>query len=279
MTNIAILMVTLNLDQIEFLLIKVLNNNTLSFFSSYVTLLLNGETMNKISVIIPVYNEQDNISILTEELNTALQNRDFEIIYVNDGSTDKSREIIISEKEKNNRIRLISFKKNAGQSAAFQCGIAQSTGDILVFLDADLQNDPADIPKMLELIADKDAVLGVRKKRQDTFVRRISSKIANAVRNAISKDNTTDTGCSLKVIRKKCFENVYFFKGMHRFMPKLIKMNGYTRICEIPVNHRSRIHGISKYGISNRLFRSFCDLLAVRWMMSRKINYSIKEDI
>jgi glycosyltransferase involved in cell wall biosynthesis len=181
--------------------------------------------------------------------------------------------------EKHNpRIRLIQFGHNHGQSAAFAAGFKAARGKIFVTLDADLQNNPADIPLLLEMMRDYDVVCGWRHKRNDPWIKKVSSRIGNAVRNKLSEEEIADTGCSLKAFRRECFDNVKLFKGMHRFFPTLMKMEGF-RVTQVKVSHHPRLHGESKYNIRNRLFSSFQDLLAIRWMKKRRINYDIiRED-
>jgi len=231
-----------------------------------------------LSVVIPVFNEEDNVGPLNAELMEVLQalNKTFEVIYIDDGSKDKSYALLKELQKSNSSIRIIKFRKNSGQTAAFDAGIQAAAGEIIVTLDADLQNDPHDIPGLLEKIGDYDAVCGWRQKRNDTFVRRISSRIANSVRNRLSGETIQDVGCSLKAFRSVYAKKMKLFTGMHRFFPTLIKMEGGT-VAEIPVNHRPRKFGTPKYNIRNRVVRSFVDLLAVCWMKKRKLNYEIEE--
>jgi dolichol-phosphate mannosyltransferase len=231
-----------------------------------------------LSVVIPVFNEEDNVGPLNAELMEVLQalNKTFEVIYVDDGSKDKSYALLKELQKSNPFIRIIRFRKNSGQTSAFDAGIKAALGEVIVTMDADLQNDPHDIPALLEKIGDYDAVCGWRQKRNDTFVRRISSRIANSVRNRLSGETIQDVGCSLKAFRSVYAKKMKLFTGMHRFFPTLIKMEGGT-VAEIPVNHRPRKFGTPKYNIRNRVVRSFVDLLAVCWMKKRKLNYEIEE--
>jgi dolichol-phosphate mannosyltransferase len=229
-----------------------------------------------LSIIVPVYNERNNLIPLEEKLETVLAqlSLSYEIILVDDGSSDGSCHLIESMQKNNPLIRLIQFGHNHGQSAAFLAGFKAARGNIFVTLDADLQNNPADIPLLLEKIQDFDVVCGWRHKRNDPWIKRFSSKIGNAVRNRLSDEEIADTGCSLKAFRRECFNNVKLFKGMHRFFPTLMKMEGF-RVTQVKVSHQPRLHGESKYNIRNRVFSSFHDLLAIRWMKKRKINYDI----
>jgi glycosyltransferase involved in cell wall biosynthesis len=197
---------------------------------------------------------------------------------VDDGSTDGSDAILRGLRDADPHVRVLTFKRNAGQSAAMDAGFKSARGEAVVTLDADLQNDPADIPRLLEGLSGWDAVVGVRHQRQDNLVRRVSSRVANYVRNRLSDETITDTGCSLKAFRGTALQRLVLYDGMHRFLPTLLKMEGF-RVSEIPVGHRPRRHGESKYGIGNRLLPSFMDLLAVRWMKRRKLHYEVKDDI
>ena len=231
-----------------------------------------------LSVIIPVYNEEENVTPLTTELMEVLNNlnKSFEVIFVDDGSTDRSLAILKELQKKFRDIRIIKFRRNCGQTAGFDAGISAARGEVIVTMDADLQNDPHDIPKLLEKIGDFDAVCGWRQKRNDNFIRRISSRIANGVRNRLSGESIRDVGCSLKAFRSVYAKKMRLFTGMHRFFPTLIKMEG-GRVTEVPVNHRQRKFGAPKYNIRNRIVRSFIDLLAVCWMKKRRLNYEIEE--
>ena len=226
-----------------------------------------------LSVVVPLYNEEANVLILQEELRAALKGLDYEIIFVDDGSVDRTAERI----EAAGNIRLIRFEKNSGQSAAIYAGLTTARGATLVIIDGDLQNDPADIPKLLaEIARGADLVCGYRLKRRDTLVKRATSRIANAVRSRYTKDGVRDTGCTLKAIRRECVSTLLPFKGMHRFIPALVKAAGY-RLVEVPVNHRPRRFGQSKYGLGNRALRATIDMFGVRWLLSRRLNYKIRE--
>jgi dolichol-phosphate mannosyltransferase len=226
-----------------------------------------------LSVVVPLYNEESNVPILQGELRVALSGRDYEIIFVDDGSVDCTAERI----ETAPNIRLIRFEKNSGQSAAIYAGLTAARGGTLVIIDGDLQNDPADIPKMLaEIARGADLVCGYRVKRRDTLVKRATSRIANAVRSRYTKDGVRDTGCTLKAMRRECVSTLLPFKGMHRFIPALVKAAGY-RLVEVPVNHRPRRFGQSKYGLGNRALRATIDMFGVRWLLSRRLNYKIRE--
>ena len=226
-----------------------------------------------VSVIVPIFNEEENIPILQSELHAALKDLDYEIIFVDDGSSDRTVDRI----EAAPNVRVIRFEKNAGQSAAIYAGLKIAYGATVVLIDGDLQNDPADVPRLLSEIArGADLVCGYRAKRQDAPLKRMTSRIANAVRSRYTKDGVRDTGCTLKAMRRECVGALVPFKGMHRFIPALVKGAGY-RLVEIPVNHRPRRFGHSKYGLSNRALRATADMFGVRWLLSRRLNYKIRE--
>ncbi len=225
-----------------------------------------------VSVIVPLFNEEENMSILQSELNTALGEIDHEIIFVDDGSLDRTVERIVTAPN----VRVIRFEKNTGQSAAIYAGLEAARGATAVLIDGDLQNDPADIPRLLaEINRGADLVCGYRAQRKDTLVKRLTSRIANFVRSRFTKDGVRDTGCTLKAMRCECANELVPFKGMHRFIPALVKAAGY-RLVEIPVNHRPRRFGQSKYNLGNRALRATIDMFGVRWLLSRRLNYKIR---
>ena len=225
-----------------------------------------------VSVIVPLFNEEENVSILQSELNATLGGIDHEIIFVDDGSVDRTVERIVAGEN----IRVIRLEKNTGQSAAIYAGLDAARGATAVLIDGDLQNDPADIPRLLaEINRGADLVCGYRAQRKDTLVKRLTSRIANFVRSRFTKDGVRDTGCTLKAMRCECANSLVPFKGMHRFIPALVKAAGY-RLVEIPVNHRPRRFGQSKYGLGNRALRATIDMFGVRWLLSRRLNYKIR---
>jgi dolichol-phosphate mannosyltransferase len=226
-----------------------------------------------VSVVVPLFNEEASVSILQSELRDALGGVDHEIIFVDDGSIDVTAERI----EVAPNVRLIRFEKNSGQSAAIYVGLKAARGLTVVLIDGDLQNDPADIPKLLaEIARGADLVCGYRAQRKDTFLKRLTSWIANTVRSRFTKDGVRDTGCTLKAMRRECVNALVPFKGVHRFIPALVKGAGY-RLVEIPVNHRPRRFGQSKYGLGNRAVCATIDMFGVRWLLSRRLNYRIRE--
>lgn len=232
-----------------------------------------------VSVVIPVFNEEKNLRPLTAELVEVLTslNKAWEIIFVDDGSTDGSKSALGELRGSYSDIKVITFTKNCGQTAAFDAGFKAARGEVIITMDADLQNDPRDIPCLLKKIGEYDAVCGWRYRRNDPFIKLVSSRIANYVRNKLSNEEIVDVGCSLKAFKAACVKQLKLYSGMHRFFPTLIKMEG-GRVIEVKVNHRPRRYGSSKYNIRNRMMRSFIDLLAVRWMKKRKLNYEIGED-
>jgi dolichol-phosphate mannosyltransferase len=232
-----------------------------------------------ISVVVPAYNEVECLRPFTVELLDAMREhgQEFEVVFVDDGSYDGTRELLRQLADEHPEVHFIGFKKNCGQTSAMAAGFARARGDIVVTLDADMQNDPRDIPQLVEKLDECDVACGLRLKRHDNLVRRFSSRVANYVRNKLSDEQIVDVGCSLKAYKRECLENVKLFEGMHRFLPTLFKLEGYS-VIEVPVNHRQREMGTSKYNIRNRIVKAFLDLLAVRWMKKRYIRYEIEEE-
>ena len=227
-----------------------------------------------LSVVVPLYNEEDNVVEMQQQIDAALAGRDYELVLVDDGSKDQT----LARIQPGPRVRVIVLEKNSGQSAAMHAGIHGAKGDVIITLDGDLQNDPADIPAMIAKLDEGfDLVCGYRAKRKDTPFKRLQSRIANFVRSRFVGDHVRDTGCTLKVMRRDCREALLLFNGMHRFIPALIRNMGW-RVTEVPVNHRPRIHGVSKYGFGNRALRATTDMFGVRWLNSRRTRYSIREE-
>lgn len=237
-------------------------------------------TRPDLSVVLPVFDEAENVPILLDEIRAALdpQPWSFEIVAVDDGSRDASLEVLLRSRKKHPMLRVLRLDRNHGQTAALDAGWRSARGSFVVSLDADLQNDPADIPAMMRELEARgaDMVIGIRVPRRDPLAKRIQSRIGNGVRNWITRDRITDTGCSLKLLRRTCIERVRLFHGMHRFLPTLVRMEGY-QVIEMPVNHRPRRFGISKYGAMNRAARGLADCFAVRWMGSRNFRYEVEE--
>ena len=231
-----------------------------------------------ISVVIPAYNEVDNLAPLFSELRAALEptGRTWELVMIDDGSSDGTAQAILAESQRDPRVVALILERNAGQSAALAAGLARAQGEIIVTLDSDLQNDPADLPRLLKALETADVVSGVRQKRQDSWVRLVSSRIANAVRRGVLGDPVTDIGCSFKAYRREQLEGLPMFVGVHRFLPALCVFRG-ARYAEVPLNHRARRHGVSKYGVGNRLWRGIADLFGVQWLKSRLVRYKVRE--
>lgn len=226
-----------------------------------------------VSVVVPLFNEEENVPSLQAELAAALTGLDYEIIFVDDGSSDQTVKRIADGPG----VRVLRFERNAGQSAAMYAGLQVARGAACVLIDGDLQNDPEDIPRLLaEIERGADLVCGYRAQRKDTFVKRATSRVANFVRSRFTKDGVRDTGCTLKAMRRECIGALLPFKGMHRFIPALVKGAGY-RLVEVPVNHRPRKFGQSKYGLGNRALRATMDMFGVRWLLSRRLNYRVRE--
>ncbi len=239
-----------------------------------------GTNQRDISVVIPVYNEEECLPMLEQELVEVLKDypHAWEVILVDDCSSDRTPEVIREICERHPQFRTIRFAKNCRQSAAMAAGFRAARGTITVTLDADLQNDPHDIPLLLEHMGGFDCVCGWRKNRKDTGFRKIQSKIANFFRNWLSGETITDTGCSLKAYRTDLLQRIYMFRGAHRFLPTLLKMEG-ANVMEIPVNHRPRAAGVAKWGMWNRVFAATYDLLGMRWMKSRVLGYQIDSEL
>ncbi|MDP3909374.1 MAG: glycosyltransferase [Gemmatimonadales bacterium] len=236
-------------------------------------------TRPELSLVIPAYNERENFAPLLTEIAGALHGRSYEVVVVDDGSTDGSIDVLKRLQQDHPTLRVVAFESNAGQTAAFAAGFRAARGAVVITLDADLQNDPADIPRLLEEMerSGSTAVAGYRVARRDTVWKRVQSVIANGVRNRLNGEAIRDTGCSLKAFRADALGTLPLFAGMHRFLPTLIKMQGGT-VTEVPVSHRPRRAGVTKYGMWNRVLRTFVDALAVRWMQRRALRYRVREE-
>jgi len=234
----------------------------------------------KYSVVIPLKNEEENITDLINELEPIMEglNKPWELICINDGSTDGTLSLLSAIGKTKPYLRILTFDCNYGQSCAFDAGFKYAKGEWVITMDGDRQNDPADIPKLLALADNYDLVCGHRIKRQDPWHKKITSTLANFIRSRFCRDGIQDTGCSLKVYRKECLDHIKMYKGMHRFLPALFTIEGF-RIAEAPVNHRERFKGVTKYNLLNRSFNTISDMLAVRWMSKRHINYRIDKEI
>jgi dolichol-phosphate mannosyltransferase len=241
---------------------------------------MNPSEKVEISVVVPVFNEEENLPLLIPRVAEVLKalGLPYEMIFVDDGSSDGSLRFLKEMAFRYPNLRIIKFGKNRGLSAALLAGMREAQGAEIVTLDSDLQNDPADIPKLLGYLDRYDMATGWRQKREDPWLKKISSKIANAMRNRLSGEEIKDSACTLRAFKRECIQRIPTFNGMHRFLSTLVKMEGY-RIIEVPVFHHPRKFGKSKYNIRNRMIRAFVDLLAVRWMKHRQIHYEIEERV
>ncbi len=233
-----------------------------------------------LSVVAPAFNEQDNVRPLVEQIAMACKDvpGGWEIVIANDCSEDNTLGMLKEMMSEYPQLRVVSLKKRTGQTGALDAAIRNSHGANIGMLDSDLQNDPAELPRMLAYILKNecDMVNGWRKERNDPWIRLVSTRVANGVRNWLTKESIHDSACGLKVFRRECVSNVKLFTGMHRFLPTLIRMQGY-KVIEIPVNHRPRTAGVAKYGVWNRIFKAFRDCFAIRWMQSRNFIYEVEE--
>ena len=253
---------------------------------------MSGGQQPEVSLVIPLFNEAESLPVLAAEVRAAMAlmasmasmasmetaGKNYEILYVDDGSTDGSQEVLRALAGEDRRVRVIRLCRNSGQSAALAAGFRHARGASVVTLDADLQNDPADIPRLLAGLDEFDVVCGVRTRRQDGWLRRASSRIANHIRNRVTRESVTDVGCTLRAYHADCLQRIPVFNGMHRFLPTLLRLAG-ARVTEMPVNHRPRLYGQPKYNIRNRILRALVDLLGVRWLQSRRIDPMLCEEI
>ena len=234
--------------------------------------LLSPRVSKELAIIVPVYDEEENILPMAREVSDAMKNvaMDYELVFVDDASKDATWQRIQELRKSNPRVRGMRHLKNAGQSAALWTGILNTTTPLIATLDGDLQNDPADLPKLIAELKSADFVCGVRTKRKDTWMRRVSSKIARWARKSALGVDFCDTGCAMRVFKRSALEGVFPFNGFHRFLPVLVHGNG-ARTLEVAVNHRPRIAGVSKYGVWNRLWRGIYDLMALNWFQKRRL--------
>jgi len=229
-----------------------------------------------VSVVLPIHNERENLAPLLAEIRRAMAAIPHEVIAVDDGSTDGSGTELVRLGGEYSNVRIVTLELRAGQSAAFAAGFDEARGEILATLDADGQHDPADLPRMLSLFdsAEVMAVVGFRTPRADSAWKRLQSRIANRVRDLITGDRVRDSACSLRVMRREAMKDIPRFNGMHRFLPTLMRLNG-VRVLEVPVAHRARLHGRSKYGMLDRAFRGIVDSFGVRWLKRRALRYTV----
>jgi len=227
-----------------------------------------------LSLVVPLYNEEENVPPLLQQLTSALADwtGSVEMLLVDDGSTDRTLGLLRSAQEADPRVRILHFRRNLGQTAALAAGFRLARGSAVVTLDGDLQNDPAEIPRLVRMLGDWDVVCGVRARRQDGPWKRFSSRIGNGFRNWATGDDIVDTGCTLKAYRRECLQGLELYHGMHRFLPTLLRMRGY-RVTQVAVSHRPRLHGETKYGTWGRMVKGLIDVLAVRWMKKNRIDF------
>lgn len=232
------------------------------------------------SVVIPLKNEEENIVDLVEELEPVMQSmqKPWELICIDDGSTDRTQAILKELSNSKPYLRTVIFERNFGQSSAFDAGFKLAKGDFIITLDGDRQNDPADIPNLLRAIDAHDLVCGSRIHRRDPWIKKITSFLANQVRSRVCQDGFRDTSCSLKIYRASAVKKIKMYQGMHRFLPALFQIEGF-KVVEVPVNHRERVKGTTKYSFFNRSFNTIADMLAVRWMRKRQLHYKIDKEI
>lgn len=236
--------------------------------------------MNSIvSVVVPFYNEVENLASQLFQIDSALSEVnafEYECVFVDDGSTDGTTEELLKIALENPHVHPLFFQRNSGQSAALLAGMKAARGDYIVTLDGDLQNDAGDIPRIVELLKEYDCVCGYRAQRNDSLLRRFSSWVANKVRSGLLRDGLRDTGCGTKGFRKACVPHLPSFNGVHRYFGVFIRRAGFS-IVECPVNHFRREHGVSKYGVHNRLWRGLYDLVGVAWLRRRSVTYELVE--
>ena len=240
-------------------------------------------TTPELSVVIPCHNEAENLRPLLAAIHAALDANgfDYEVVITDDCSSDNSWRVLQELSGSDPRLRAQRFKFNCGESAASWAGMQIARGRNIATLDADLQNDPKDLPAMIKALGRADCVCGTRVETRgegDSWLRIASSRIANWVRNKLSGENISDAGCTYRVFKRECISRIKFFNGAHRFLPTLIKLEGFS-VTEVPVSNNPRRAGQSHYGVWNRLFKSFRDLLAVRWMKSRRLRYEIADSL
>jgi dolichol-phosphate mannosyltransferase len=236
----------------------------------------------ELSIVIPCYNERENVGPLLERLREVLEplRRTYELIVTDDASTDGTWDELVALAPRYPMLRIQRFAGNCGQSAALEAGLRRARGKVIVTLDADLQNDPQDLPKLLEALEGCDCAVGSRaaaRREGYGLMRVVSSLIANSIRNSITGDSFSDSGCNFRAMRRECVERIPFFNGAHRFLPTLLQMEGF-RVAEVPIAVRPRLHGKSKYGVGNRALRGLRDCLGVRWMKKRSYRYRVVEE-
>lgn len=234
--------------------------------------------MIRLSVVVPIYNDEGHIFELYQSITDAVKGKvdGYEIVLVNDGSRDRSGQLLDELSDLDQAVRVVHFEKNCGHTAALWAGIRQSEGELIALLDGDLRTDPRDIFKLMAFIDTIDFVNGKWVHRKDTVVKKITLQLGNKVRNWLTGDNINDTGCPMKLFTREVAESLYLFDGMHRFLPTLAKMNGFS-VIEVSVAHRASKQGGFQYGVLHRTFAGFMDAIIIRWLKKRVIRYRIKE--
>lgn len=233
--------------------------------------------MIRLSIVAPIYNEEENIHLLHQAITNAVQSKvdSYEIVLVNDGSRDRSASLLDELAATDPHVKVVHFLRNCGQTAAIYAGMKESSGELVALIDADLQTDPRDIFKLMPYIPNMDFVNGKRVRRKDTFIKKVSSRVGNGVRNWLTGDKIYDTGCPMKLMKREVADSYYLYEGMHRFLPTLAKINGF-KVIEIAVSHQERQHGVSKYGVFNRAFVGLMDAIVIGWLRKRVIRYQIR---
>lgn len=235
------------------------------------------QSYQDLSFVIPVKDEEENLPILFEKLQKTISNISAQLIFVDDGSMDASADILQSFSKKHDNTTLVRLKENKGKSTALAAGFIHAVSDVIAIMDADLQNDPADLTHLLSKLDGYDLAIGIRNNRKDNWLRIICSRTANWIRNLVLKDKIEDSGCGLMVFRRDCLADIPLFDGFHRFVPALFLMNDFG-VNQVSINHFPRQFGKSKYGLKNRLFPAAIDMLAVKWMASRKIKFESADE-
>jgi len=232
-----------------------------------------------LTVVVPAYNEIDSLDPLLERTRAALEqlDGDWELLIVDDGSSDGTSDALDQMAAAEPRLRVLHFVENRGQSAALDAGFAYARGEYVALLDADLQTYPEDLPSMLDALRSEvlDAVVGIRVNRRDSGWKRLSSRLANRMRNWLTRESIEDTGCPIKVFRAEAVRSIKMFNGMHRFLPTLLRLEGYS-VRQMPVRHAPRVAGRSKYGTWDRAFPALRDALAIRWMQDRHLDWRLR---
>lgn len=232
------------------------------------------------SVLIPLRDEEGSVKTLISELERTMDSlaEPWELICIDDGSQDKTRQLLEECIRHKPFLRLIRLAAPSGQSAALAAGFSKAKGEWMITLDGDGQNDPADIPKLVAAAEGYDLVCSYRVNRRDHWTRRLIAQVANAIRSRFCGDGVQDSGCSLKIFRTTCLQNIPWYDGMHRFLPALFKMQGY-HIREIPVRHRARTTGKTKYSLRNRFVKPILDMFGVAWLRRRQLSYQIEREL